>query len=877
MCKACEISYPALSSINRINHLSTDYSAIYYKWFHPNISGLEAERLLMERGYDSSFLARPSSSNPGDFTLSVRRNGEVTHIKIQNTGDFYDLYAGEKFATLSELVQFYMENGGQLREKNGEIIELKYPLNCADPTTERWFHGHLSAKEAERLMLERGKNGSFLVRESQSKPGDFVLSDNKYDVGGGDKFDSLSDLIEHYKRNPMVETSGSVVHLRQPFNATRINASGIESRVRQLHKENGCSNGWLWNGATGSNESAAGRGKGKAGFWEEFESLQQLECRHLFSRKEGLRPENRAKNRYKNILPYGDGQTSGINTCSDGGSFNKCYIATQGCLPNTIQDFWHMVYQENTRVIVMTTKEMERGKNKCARYWPEEGEVTEYGGEWKVRALSRTSTADYTLREFLLHGSKPGFTESRLIYHYHFQAWPDHGVPSDPGCVLNFLHDVNARQESIAASLTSTGQTVLNIGPILVHCSAGIGRTGTFIVIDMILDQIKRHGLDCEIDIQRTIQRVRSQRSGMVQTEAQYKFVYLAVLHYIETVSQRIEAEQKSLHLGREYTNIRYKSETNVTNMGEIPVPTCTATTLSTSAHFTLPTAINSLRPNVTNFALPTSNVMYIFDRHTKLLQKERAAQAADVKLYDYIKDEVGYRLADRILDIKRNFKKALDLGCGRGYVSKHILAEHVEELILIDMSTNLVISSLSLHWINDLPGCFMNINKSLKNDGVFIGAISSLQLAELERDGGISAHISPFTDIRDVGSLLTRANFTMLTIDVDEIVIGYPSMFELMWDLKENNAIRNRKLRLNKDTVLAAATIYKELYGKIKDDGSPYVPATFQVIYLLGWKPDASQPKPLKRGSGQVSLKDLHKLDEIIKDTKKIKIDEDK
>lgn len=72
--------------------------------------------------------------------LFFRRNGEVTHIKIQNTGDFYDLYGGEKFATLSELVQFYMENGGQLREKNGEIIELKYPLNCADPTTERYLH-----------------------------------------------------------------------------------------------------------------------------------------------------------------------------------------------------------------------------------------------------------------------------------------------------------------------------------------------------------------------------------------------------------------------------------------------------------------------------------------------------------------------------------------------------------------------------------------------------------------------------------------------------------------------------------------------------------------------------------------------------------------
>nr|CAD7202353.1 unnamed protein product [Timema douglasi] len=664
-------------------------------WFHPNISGIEAELLLLERGFDGSFLARPSRSNPGDFTLSVRRNGEVTHIKIQNTGDFYDLYGGEKFATLSELVQFYMENQGQLKEKNGEVIELRYPLNCADPTTEsgvysdwrsvvkinlcaspsalekkersviddntddvdsftlveyslivlrsdtlsrylfeghlrapsstplysplltsievslsttiheaaaashadywsskaveqlnttnvlanyateqwsdlwlvvlcspRWFHGHLSGKEAEKLILEKGKNGSFLVRESQSKPGDYVLSvrtddrvthvmircqDNFYDVGGGEKFDSLSELIEHYKKNPMVETSGTVVHLKQPFNATRINASGIDSRVKELQKENGLSTG-------------------KAGFWEEFESLQQQECKHLFSRKEGQKTENRNKNRYKNILPFDhtrvklkdvDPNVPGseyINAnyikpeedpAMDGHS--KSYIATQGALPSTIADFWEMVWQENTRVIVMTTKEIERGKNKCVRYWPEDAQGKDYL-KMKVRNLSESSTADYTLREFVV--MKEGFDEERKVYHYHFQAWPDHGVPSDPGCVLNFLHDVNARQESIP-----------NAGSVLVHCSAGIGRTGTFIVIDMILDQIKRQGLDCEIDIQRTIQMVRSQRSGMVQTEAQYKFVYLAVQHYIETVSQRMQAEQKSLQLGREYTNIRYSSE----------------------------------------------------------------------------------------------------------------------------------------------------------------------------------------------------------------------------------------------------------------------------------------------------------------------------
>lgn len=338
---------------------------------------------------------------------------------------------------------------------------------------------------------------------------------------------------------------------------------------------------------------------------------------------------------------------------------------------------------------------------------------------------------------------------------------------------------------------------------------------------------------------------------------------------------------------------------------------------------------INLLRPKY-NFnnecssalmsALPPDSPMNVFDRNAKLLQRERAAKDADVHLYDYLKDEVGDRLSDRIFDIKRKFNKVLDLGCGRGYVSKRVFSDSVEELVLTDMSSSflqqaettegvkvkkevvdeenlsfepdsfdMVISCLSLHWVNDLPGCFKRINSSLKNDGVFLAAVfggdtlyelrSSLQLAELERHGGISPHISPFVEIRDIGSLLTRANFTMLTIDTDEIVIGYPSMFELMWDLKgmaENNAARNRNLHLSRDTQIAAASIYKELYGKTKEDNTTFVPATFQIIYMLGWKPDKSQPKPLQRGTGEVSLKDLYQLDKIIKSSEKIKLGDD-
>ncbi|CAC5419195.1 unnamed protein product [Mytilus coruscus] len=546
------------------------------RWFHPNISGIKAEELLKERGYDGSFLARHSSSTPNDFTLSVRRNNEVTHIKIQNNGEYYDLYGGEKFATLAELVQYYMENQGQLKEKNGVVIELKYPLNSEDPTTERWFHGHLSGKEAEKVLMEKGKNGSYLVRESQSKPGDYVLSvrtddkathvmicfheaEENYDVGGGEKFKSLSDLIEHYRKNPMVERSGTVVHLKTPFNATRISASGLQARVKQL-----------------DNDKEKKQGN-KGGFWDEFEQLQQMEVRHLYSRKEGQRPENKPRNRYKNILPFdhtrivlrdGDPQVIGsdyingnlISTEDDNLDLKKGYIATQGALPNTVVDFWRMVWQENCRTIVMTTKEVERGKVKAVRYWPgpdsPESNLTQswdvYDGKMTLKHISQKQDSDFIYREFELYregrDGKQLESAPRCIYHYHFLPWPDYGVPGDPGSVLNFLNIVNTKQDSIKEA-----------GPVVVHCSAGIGRTGTFIVIDIILNQIKLFGLECEIDIQKTIQMVRSQRSGMVQTEAQYKFVYMAVLHYLETEKQRKRAEEQSV--GREYTNIKYTVE----------------------------------------------------------------------------------------------------------------------------------------------------------------------------------------------------------------------------------------------------------------------------------------------------------------------------
>ncbi|EDV28657.1 uncharacterized protein TRIADDRAFT_18584 [Trichoplax adhaerens] len=304
---------------------------------------------------------------------------------------------------------------------------------------------------------------------------------------------------------------------------------------------------------------------------------------------------------------------------------------------------------------------------------------------------------------------------------------------------------------------------------------------------------------------------------------------------------------------------------------------------------------------------MPLNQSMNVFDRSTKLAQRDRAAKAINFSDYDYLREEVADRIADRSFDIKRFFPVAVDLGCGRGYIGKYldkevigtlVQCDHSKESLKIaqmraasfevpaisviadeefipfpDHSVDLLFSSLSLHWVNDLPGTFAQAIKYIiiDNDGAFIGAMfggdtlyelrCSLQLAEIERKGGFAPRVSPFADVRDVGNLLTRAGYTLTTIDLDDIIVNYPSMFELLDDLKgmgESNAAWSRTNILHRDTMMAAASIYKAMYGN--DDGS--VPATFRVISWIAWKPDKSQTQPAERGSATISMKDLSASD---------------
>ena len=191
------------------------------------------------------------------------------------------------------------------------------------------------------------------------------------------------------------------------------------------------------------------------------------------------------------------------------------------------------------------------------------------------------------------------------------------------------------------------------------------------------------------------------------------------------------------------------------------------------------------------------------------------------------------------------------------------------EEFLPYEENTfDAVLSSLSLHWINNLPSVLAQINRILKPDAPFIAAMfggdtlfelrTSLQLADLERRGGVSPHVSPLADVRDVGGLLGKAGFKMLTVDVDDIVVDYPTTFALMADLQamgESNAVLGREMGgIRREVLLANEAIYRELHGN--KDGT--VPATFRMIYMIGWKEGEGQPKPLPRGSGQINMKYL-------------------
>ncbi|XP_063579896.1 tyrosine-protein phosphatase non-receptor type 13 isoform X25 [Pongo abelii] len=262
---------------------------------------------------------------------------------------------------------------------------------------------------------------------------------------------------------------------------------------------------------------------------KELENLQEL--KPLDQCLIGQTKENRRKNRYKNILPY---DATRVPLGDEGGYINASfikipvgkeefvYIACQGPLPTTVGDFWQMIWEQKSTVIAMMTQEVEGEKIKCQRYWPNIlGKTTMVSNRLRLALARMQQLKGFVVRAMTLEDIQT--REVRHISHLNFTAWPDHDTPSQPDDLLTFISYMRHIHRS---------------GPIITHCSAGIGRSGTLICIDVVLGLISQ---DLDFDISDLVRCMRLQRHGMVQTEDQYIFCYQVILY----VLTRLQAEEE--------------------------------------------------------------------------------------------------------------------------------------------------------------------------------------------------------------------------------------------------------------------------------------------------------------------------------------------
>lgn len=256
-----------------------------------------------------------------------------------------------------------------------------------------------------------------------------------------------------------------------------------------------------------------------------------------------LATDNLSKNRYTDVqcldqtrvvlsaVPGSHQSSNYINANHvDGYKQKNAYIATQGPLPNTCKDFWQMVWEQKVYVIVMTTRVMEKGHTKCAQYWPKRNDKTITYGNFAVLNKKHNMIEQFLETELVLCNLTT--KEHRTVTHLLFLSWPDHGVPSSAKEFLSFMFHIREKQaQHVAKHSRELLASESNPHPIVIHCSAGIGRTGTFMTVDIACHQLTDTG---RVNIFGTVKKIRSQRAFSIQTVDQYIFCHKALLEYAE-------------------------------------------------------------------------------------------------------------------------------------------------------------------------------------------------------------------------------------------------------------------------------------------------------------------------------------------------------
>ncbi|XP_043379736.1 tyrosine-protein phosphatase non-receptor type 9 isoform X2 [Chelonia mydas] len=280
--------------------------------------------------------------------------------------------------------------------------------------------------------------------------------------------------------------------------------------------------------------------KQKRGIYEEYEDIRRRSPAGTFICS--LAPYNQEKNRYGDVpcldqtrvkltKQYSRSELTDYINASfmDGYKQRNAYIGTQGPLENTYCDFWRMVWEQNVLVIVMTTRLEEGGRRKCGQYWPLEKDFQVCYGSLTVTNLGVENLNHY--KKTLLEIYNTEHRERRLVSHFQYLSWPDYGVPSSAATLIDFLGAVKQQQRLAASALGPRFKGHAGGPPMVVHCSAGIGRTGTFCALDICLSQLQDTGT---LNVPQTVMRMRTQRAFSIQTPEQYYFCYTAIIEHVQ-------------------------------------------------------------------------------------------------------------------------------------------------------------------------------------------------------------------------------------------------------------------------------------------------------------------------------------------------------
>ncbi|XP_028819936.1 tyrosine-protein phosphatase non-receptor type 2 isoform X2 [Denticeps clupeoides] len=260
-------------------------------------------------------------------------------------------------------------------------------------------------------------------------------------------------------------------------------------------------------------------------------------------------PENRNRNRYRDVSPFDHSRVKLESTENDYINASlvvmeearRSYILTQGPLRNTCGHFWLMIWEQKTKAVIMLNRVIEKGSEKCAQYWPtqDEHEMSFRDTRFIVTLLSEDVKSYYTTRLLELKNANTG--ETREIYHFHYTTWPDFGVPESPASFLNFLFKVR-----------ESGSLGPDHGPAVVHCSAGIGRSGTFSLVDTCLVLMDKSKGPSSVDIKKILLDMRKYRMGLIQTPDQLRFSYMAVIEGAKCIMGDSSVQKQWRELSKE-------------------------------------------------------------------------------------------------------------------------------------------------------------------------------------------------------------------------------------------------------------------------------------------------------------------------------------